>query len=849
MNLRRWIGTAAGVLAVAALAGCRRRELYSTVEHPATGGEIHYCAEGMTRPAVELAGGWSKSWTIPAGPERLLRTAFYSESKDGVAAEGKLRARLFPPAGKALQWEAKVRWVVGRPPGWQEWRLRIPASGAPERLTFEYLSSQAGSGPGIAVASPTIAVPGGALPKIFVFFDVDTLRRDRVSAYGYKLPTTPRIDRFFSDGTRFDRAYSNSPWTLPSHATIFTSTLPNRHGVGERLKSLPEDLPTLAETLSKAGYRTIAVTNGGYVDPSFGFDRGFDVYTVSGEGVGKRVRDALDLIDRYQGEPIFLFFHTYQVHEYAPTEQSARALFGSVDALGPKWAESVGKIFGNGSPAASVSKWLGRRYDAAVRATDDGFGELVEGLARRGLRSSTGILLTSDHGEEIFDRPGPRRDEVGSFGHIHPHLYDEYLAVPLFLKLPWKSVSPRAISEEVSLLDIAPTILRSLGLPPPAGFQGRSFLEGATGSELIVSKAPRYDAVALRRSGKKIILRSGFPFVSWEDGSDFGRLPVRECFDIDSDPREELPLSCEAPWARDLELEAERYIAATFPGAVVVRFPGLPAGSPPRDLAIRARGRKTPPHAFWFGVAPSSEFWTRGNAAEGRFQVGESPAWVAFRPDRTGEALDLDLFGEPGLAQGAFSWGSLLWRSERLLPKRPVLFSTAPGELASRAGERPVAVAVVERLRSLGYLSAGLPGESRPVGAASAVATGRIGRIAARDGELVLRTHTAVPLWRPPPPPRLIAEIVPSATRAGELFNEQLDGSSAVALLGEGFTREDRVYWDNRPLTTTFGTARFISARVPPSLTARPGTARVEIRGTGETTLSAEFTILERPAR
>ena len=149
---------------------------------------------------------------------------------------------------------------------------------------------------------------------------VDTLRADHVSAYGYAKPTTPRLDAYFRDGLRAESCFPEGNWTLPSHASLLTSTSVARHGVGRYGQSLPADLETLAGALARAGYRTLAVTGGGYVDASFGFARGFDQFAVVPGHAAGAVARGLAMLDEHPGEPAFLFLHTYQVHDYAPDE-------------------------------------------------------------------------------------------------------------------------------------------------------------------------------------------------------------------------------------------------------------------------------------------------------------------------------------------------------------------------------------------------------------------------------------------------------------------------------------------------------------------------------------------------
>jgi hypothetical protein len=149
---------------------------------------------------------------------------------------------------------------------------------------------------------------------------IDTLRADRLGAYGCDLPTSPAFDRRLAgEGVLFERCYSQSPKTTPSHMTMLTSLYPSVHGVEMWEESAPAgvlnpQVRTLAETLANAGYATAAFTGGGHVHRSRGFDHGFDVYKH-----GRELPRALAWMADHRRRKFFVFFHTYQVHDpYVP---------------------------------------------------------------------------------------------------------------------------------------------------------------------------------------------------------------------------------------------------------------------------------------------------------------------------------------------------------------------------------------------------------------------------------------------------------------------------------------------------------------------------------------------------
>src|SRR4030095_15798444 len=252
--------------------------------------------------------------------------------------------------------------------------------------------------------APSSTVPARGPPRTIVLFDIDSLRADHVGAYGYPLATTPRLDHYFQEGLRADKCIAAANWTLPAHASIFTSASVARHDAGRYSMALADAFDTLAESLAAAGYRTLAVTGGGLVHPSFGLAQGFDRYFSVSESADEAVRRSLDLLREHRNEPVFLFFHTYQVHEYVTDENAARELFGGFPALGPDWRSPLHEFVRTHSSSPAFARWARNRYDAALRSVDGAFGRLLDGLQREGRLSQTAILLTSDHGEALCDR-------------------------------------------------------------------------------------------------------------------------------------------------------------------------------------------------------------------------------------------------------------------------------------------------------------------------------------------------------------------------------------------------------------------------------------------------------------
>ncbi|MFG0319807.1 MAG: sulfatase-like hydrolase/transferase, partial [Planctomycetota bacterium JB042] len=249
------------------------------------------------------------------GPEAEVRVA-YGLGVGDAAVEGELR---LPRGG-----------------GWREVEVDVARLGSGDgRFTLEV---EGAAGAVVAVGAPRIeAVPLSPAPDVLLI-SLDTVRADHLSIHGAPAENSPSLARFADSAAVFEQAIAPAPWTLPSHASLFTGQQPDRHDVHRELSAVPRDLPWLVEDFRRAGYRTEAWTGGGYLDPTFGFDRGFDRYgTIDpafpgrawaarrgdpaeirrAEASARSRRELLDRIAAPSEVPTFRFVHTYAAHEYA----------------------------------------------------------------------------------------------------------------------------------------------------------------------------------------------------------------------------------------------------------------------------------------------------------------------------------------------------------------------------------------------------------------------------------------------------------------------------------------------------------------------------------------------------
>jgi choline-sulfatase len=270
--------------------------------------------------------------------------------------------------------------------------------------------------------------PEPAAARNLVVVTIDTLRADRVGTYGYKAARTAAIDGLARRGALFERAYSVAPITLTAHASLMTGLYPPGHGARHNGIRLDLDVPTLAETLGRAGFATGAFVGAFPLDRRFGLIKGFGTYgdrmprTAGGAPANERpgqaaVDEALEWLAQNRAGRHFLWVHLFEPH--APY----------------------------GTPGEGGS--IGERYDAEVTEADRQAGRIFEAAGE-----DTAIVLTADHGEAF--------GEHGEIGHSI-FVYDTTLRVPLILAGP--GIPARRVEAPVSLVDLAPTVLQWLGLP------------------------------------------------------------------------------------------------------------------------------------------------------------------------------------------------------------------------------------------------------------------------------------------------------------------------------------------------------------------------------------------------
>src|SRR6266480_6652920 len=290
-----------------------------------------------------------------------------------------------------------------------------------------------------------------ATPANVVFITIDTLRPDHLGCYGDKQIGTPNIDTLAADGSRFERAYTAVPVTLPSHTVIFTGTYPLLSGVHDfAANKLNPTQATLASVLKENGYTTGAVIGSAVLDSRFGLNHGFDFYydhfdfnrlqesnLEEMERPGNLVADVtLDWLNKNYAKKFFLWMHLYDPHyPYRP-------------------------------PAPYDAEYKDRPYDGEIAFADAQVGRLIRFLKSKGLYRNTLIILSGDHGESL----GEHGEKTHGF-----FIYNATLHVPLIIHLPG-DMHARTVANLVNLADLMPTVLAALNIQIPAQVQGQSLL-------------------------------------------------------------------------------------------------------------------------------------------------------------------------------------------------------------------------------------------------------------------------------------------------------------------------------------------------------------------------------------
>jgi arylsulfatase A-like enzyme len=524
------------------------------------------------------------------------------------------------------------------------------SSGDSSRTASEMSGGAAARGDGDAAPSAASNAVDGRRPKRIILISLDTVGARHVGGYGDA--KTPTLEKIAADGARYDRFYAASTYTLPSHMSMMTGLDPIEHGVVNLPSRLAPRVPTLASELRKAGYHTKAVTEGGFIGSIYGFDQGFDevIERVADEIPKTTIWGVLDWMRTKEKTPYFLFIHTYVAHvpyggfrnfrdrhpeldlpdepeiidlkkrfpvasinEPVPAPRDIPAELRFMCTFYNNVADTHRDVIGCGDRQFKSDFLESEHFDAyreglvdahreAIRRGDRMVGQIRDVLIELGQLDDTLLVVTSDHGDAIFEHG------------VHEHDYlpfDEVVKVPLVLSYPRRVEGGQVIRGLGWHLDLFPTILSLAGIRVDGDLHGMDLSGGLLGDESI-SDDRAIHPILLRPANRspmprrRMTLRGDYKFI---EGHRIYGDPEGLLYDVQNSPGEDENLRESMP-----EVFAElRELALDFEG-------GLTPGEPIH------RETKRPISPFPGDVEPFelSEEVRRGLAELG-YLVGEEP--------------------------------------------------------------------------------------------------------------------------------------------------------------------------------------------------------------------------------
>lgn len=313
-------------------------------------------------------------------------------------------------------------------------------------------------------------------PDIVVIV-MDTTRLDRLGMYGYDKDTSPRLDAWAEKARVYDQFRADGPWTLPSHASLFTGRWPIAHGargvplqVPQQAGPLAKGSATVARSLRQAGYRTVGIAaNKAFLDPSWGLSQGFDVWLCSeiqpaGEGMYDATADRVQrlaqaALARQREGSLFLFLNFIDPHTpwhlrdgyvREPDKIRRKSLPG-----GSAWQRATERIMADHEQTPENAASWSEAYDSEIRFMDEQLGELLEALPALGIGDEDYVFVLADHGEYLGEHDLVEHSK---------DVYEQVIHVPLLIRGP--GYAPGRDATALQHHDLAGMILAAAGLPP-----------------------------------------------------------------------------------------------------------------------------------------------------------------------------------------------------------------------------------------------------------------------------------------------------------------------------------------------------------------------------------------------
>jgi arylsulfatase A-like enzyme len=396
---------------------------------------------------------------------------------------------------------------------------------------------------------------------------LDTLRADHLGCYGYARPTSPAIDAFTARATRFERCTSTAPWTLPSHASLFTGRFPFEHGLHtwldaqghETLYPLDEGELTLAEALAQEGFQTAAfVANAAYLDARYRLDQGFQAWHVERGWAPTINAHALEFLRRAHAQPFLLFLNYLDTHRvYNTTPRPGVTETPAVQDGGELLDRLIAAVQpGEAGAPAELAARVVDQYDTAVANVDAAVGEILRELETLGLYDDTLVVITSDHGEYLGEHrlAGHGKD-----------VYAEATSVPLIVKAPGQRTG-RVDARPASLAHVPGLVVEALPEELRARWQARFPRTPGSGMVLAENWWAREKDLSHPRWGQRF-KRVRTAWIDWPYKLIRSSDGAHELYDLERDPRERTNLFASQPERARALLAALEAAQAADPAA------------------------------------------------------------------------------------------------------------------------------------------------------------------------------------------------------------------------------------------------------------------------------------------
>ena len=421
---------------------------------------------------ASTAGRFARAGTVHEGvavrvPALLALPPLSLQGRDRLRFAAGVAGSTDPlPITLTVRWdggaEVEQQFLLSPGDDWAPQRFDLPDAPAGQTAQVTLRAEAALPGTTLVVGDALQLAPSPGGPPIVLYLE-DTLRADHLGTYGYGHPTDPHLQEIAAEGATFEHVHAPASWTRPSVSSLMTSRDVAGHGNRDATRRVSTDLTTLAEALAKAGWLTASFISNPHAGAWSGLDQGFDVASegqidasITSTTLTSHVlrESILAFLSEHRDERVFVYVHSMDPHApYAPDDASLQALR---DDPAPR-ATIEGPF------AEQFTDWT-LRYDGEIRHNDGELASLDAGLQALDLWDDTLLTFTSDHGEAFGEhRQWDHRRSV----------HEEELLVPWVLRWPGVVPDGARLGAQVSLLDLAPTLLGLASVAIPDGWQGR----------------------------------------------------------------------------------------------------------------------------------------------------------------------------------------------------------------------------------------------------------------------------------------------------------------------------------------------------------------------------------------